>query len=885
MEFKKIPLKKVLLASALVGAFGALVLFFSLLWALLNLPKISSLQDYSPSLTTRVLARDGRLIGEFFTERRYLVAVDQIPEMVVSAFTSAEDDRFFTHPGIDIQGIFRAFLMNLKAGHVVQGGSTITQQVAKSLLLSPERSFSRKFKEVLLAYKMEQSLTKRQILYLYLNQIYLGEGAYGVEAASRVYFHKSTKDLTIAEAALLAGLVQAPSKYSPLHNPTRARERQMYVLRRMHETGHISADDYKKALSEQVKTYYDEDINAKIAPYYVEHIRQYLSEKYGKDRVYTGGIVVDSAADYNLSIAATQAVRDNLLDLDKRQGYRGPVAHLDTEAAMLEELKEIRADVLKRKFPFHFLPLDPALGEQSSKLIDYTIGELKKSGQIHDEKELLIPGEHYKAVVTHIDPDDKSASLLIGAIKGKLALKDMRWAKRIKPPELANWATINRVSEALKAGDEVLVRLLPGAPGKEEEAVSLMLEQEPLVQGALLSMDAATGYVVAMVGGYDFESSEYNRAIQGERQPGSSFKPFLYASAIDKGFTPSSIIVDSPIVFDNQGGNNLKWIPENNSEKFYGDTPLRTALINSRNVPAVKLLQEVQVQYFINYIKALGINGAVNGDLSLALGSKTISLLELTKLYALFPRLGMRIEPVFVLKVADRNGQTLEQYSFSEFQKQQADRWLKQKEQLQAELNPGAVSAATTTDSSTATATSVALDSSAHGATKLMPPSFDDPLRAMDERTAFVMSHLLQEVVQYGTGTGAKVLKRHVGGKTGTTNEFVDAWFMGFSPELVTGVWTGFDTPRTLGHGEVGGRAALPAWTQYMSAALSMYKQDEYIVPKGIVFARIDSKTGALASPSDTNAVKEAFVEGTEPSVSKPNTQTPDSTDFFREDL
>ncbi len=337
--------------------------------------------------------------------------------------------------------------------------------------------------------------------------------------------------------------------------------------------------------------------------------------------------------------------------------------------------------------------------------------------------------------------------------------------------------------------------------------------------------------------------------------------------------------MDSPIIFENQGGPNLKWIPENNSEKFYGDTTLRTAVINSRNIPAVKLLQEVGLPYFVRYVRGIGIPGELNADLSLALGSKAISLLELTKIYSLYPRLGKRIEPVFMLKVTDRDGNKLEEYSFKDYEKELSAKWLKWKDDQQSESKqpePGEDPNTSSGKEPIIVREDKALD---------QPPTFEDPLRAMDERTAFVMSHLLQEVVLYGTGVGARVLKRKVGGKTGTTNEFVDAWFMGFSPELVTGVWTGFDTPRTLGRGEVGGRAALPAWVDYMAVAMERYRLDDFTVPKGIVFTRIDPKTGALAGPGNSTGVKEAYVEGTEPSLERQNSQAPDSSDFFREDL
>jgi penicillin-binding protein 1A len=869
-----------------VGALlaGSVLAALVVVWAVMNLPKLDNMQDYRPALGSKVLARDGRVLGEFYdTERRYLVSMEDVPEWVISAFVAAEDDNFFHHAGIDIFGIVRATVANLKAGGVVQGGSTITMQVAKGMLLSSERSFGRKIREIPLAYKIEKTFSKRQILYLYLNQIYFGQRAYGIEAAARTYFRKSVKELTVAESALIAGLVKAPTSYAPTRGNMRAKERQLYVMRRMSELGLITKDQYKAALAEEVKFYPEENPNNNVAPYYLEHVRQQVLAKYGADQVYKGGLTIETAADYDLSQAAIKAVRSNLEELDKRQGYRGPLGHAGTEAAVAEAVKESRNDVLSKKFGFYFFPTKVDEKFSRGNLTEFTISRLKaQDPSLNDERKLLQPWERYKAVVTKIDADGKAADVTIGGIKGRLPVTQMRWAKFIKPPELSNWAQISKVSDTLKAGDIVLVKPQLPIPEGAETPVTVSLEQEPLAQSALLSMEASTGYVVAMVGGYNFAGSEYNRALQGERQPGSSFKALLYSAAIDKGYTPSSIIVDSPMIFENQGGPNLKWIPENNSEKFYGDTTLRTAIINSRNIPAVKLLQDMGLTYFTKYLKGLGLVGPdFTADLSLALGSKAISLLDITKIYALFPRGGLRIEPVFVLKVADREGKVLEEYSFKEYQKELSAKWLEWK-QKQGEGKPSpAPVAVTETDEAGGEAPKAA----AAPEMRKDPPTFDDPLRAMDERTAFVMTNLLQEVVQYGTGTGARVLRRKIGGKTGTTNEFVDAWFMGFSPELVTGVWTGFDNPRSLGRGEVGGRASLPAWTDFMAAALERYKVDDFPVPKGVVFVRIDPKTGALAGAGNSSGVKEAFVEGTEPSLERQNAQTPDSSDFFREDL
>ncbi|RZA04486.1 MAG: PBP1A family penicillin-binding protein, partial [Proteobacteria bacterium] len=805
-----------------VGALlaGSLLVGLVVVWSVMNLPKLDNMQDYRPALGSTVLARDGRVLGEFYdTERRYLVSMEDVPEWVISSFVAAEDDGFFHHSGVDLFGIVRATWANLKAGGVVQGGSTITMQVAKAMLLSSERSFGRKLKEVPLAYKIEKNFSKRQILYLYLNQIYFGQRAYGIEAASRVYFKKSVKALTVAEAALLAGLVKAPTSYAPTRGPVRAKERQLYVLRREHELKLITDEQYKTALAEEVKVYPEENPNDGSAPYYLEHVRQLTTKKYGADAIYRGGLTIETAADYDLSRTAMKAVRANLDDLDKRQGYRGAVGHVATETQVADTLKEIKGEVLAKKFGYFILPTKLPENFNRHQYVDFTLGRLKSQDPaLADERKLLLPWEKYRAVVTKIDADGKGADVAIGSIAGRLPIAQMRWAKFIKPPELANYAVVNKVSETLKTGDVILVKPVLPISEAAGEPITVSLEQEPLAQSALLSMEAATGYVVAMIGGYSFGGSEYNRALQGERQPGSAFKPILYSAALDKGYTPSSIIVDSPIIFENQGGegSSLKWIPENNSDKYYGDTTLRTAIINSRNIPAVKLLQEMGLGYFSKYLRALGIGGEFTPDLSLALGSKAISLLELTKFYALFPRLGLRIEPVFILKVSDREGKSLEEYSFKEFQKELSARWLDFKKK-QDENKPAAPAVVSEAEEGP-------LDQAAKIASIKQPPTFDDPLRAMDERTAFVMGQLLQEVVQYGTGTGAKTLRRKVGGKTGTTNDFIDAWFMGFSPELVTGVWTGFDNPRTLGRGEVGGRASLPAWTDYMAAAMERYK-------------------------------------------------------------
>lgn len=923
--------KRILVGLAGAWALGALFFLGMLIWAYSDLPKFSSLQDYRPAIGSQVLARDGRPIGEFHAEeRRYVLPINELPKVAVDAFIAGEDDRFFTHGGVDFQGIMRAMFANLKAGGWVQGGSTITQQVAKALLQNTSRTLSRKFKEVILAGRLESNLKKEEILFLYLNHIYLGYGAYGIESASRAYFRKPAKEMTVAEAALLAGLAKAPSRFSPASNPLDARRRQVYVLQRMYETGKITKEQHEAAVQETVKIYAERKLNDEIAPYYVEHIRQMVMEKYGQQQVYEGGLTIQTAADYDLSLAAFEAVRRNLHDLDKRQGYRGPLKQVTPDKdEMLAELERIRNEVFAKKFPFHYVPTEKEGSPAFADVKRYTYQKAKEQGLFKDDRELLIVGEIYPAVVVRFENDRKAAILLIGGVTARVDISTMSWAKKIKEGEVSNGATISYVTDSLKRGDVVLVRveavpeIKPDTPGqektekqKQDEMVAVTLEQTPIAQSALLSMEANSGQVVAMVGGYSFRGSEYNRVIQAARQPGSAFKPLVYAAALDKGFSPASIVVDAPIVFENQGKEDLKWIPENHSERYYGDTTLRMALIKSRNVPTVKLLQEIQVPYFLDYARNIGISKGLNPDLSVALGANAISLMDLTKTYALFPRNGLRMEPVFLLKVTDRDGNILYQHDEKTFETEIAMKWQKYREEQEkaeappapTESTPGvtATNAANAADTAPiANPATPAEDAGKNIASEpadetvagvnpsrpnedrmksLKAPRFDDPLRAMDARTAYVMGNLLREAVTEGTGKKAAVLKRRVGGKTGTTSEYVDAWFMGFSPELVTGLWVGFDNPRTLGAGETGARAALPGWVNFMQSALKTYSRDEYEVPKGIVFVRINPDDGTLASANNPNAVKEAFIEGTEPSLAKRSSQVPDSSEFFKED-
>lgn len=836
-----------------------------------GLPNIITVADYRPLGVTRIIAEgsgeDGKeaVIGEFFKERRYLVPYEKIPEIVVQAFISAEDDQFFNHPGINVASIIRASLANFKAGHVVQGGSTITQQVAKSLLLTPEKSYVRKIKEVILASRIEKHLTKQQILYLYLNQIYLGHGAYGVQAASRAYFGKEVWDLNVAEAALLAGLPQAPGKYSPLLDPQKAKERQRYVLRRMSENGFISKTQLAEGMEQPVRLLVGEDANPKPTSYWVEHLRRYLVEKYGEKAVYEQGLTVTVPNSIDLMEAARKSLRRGLEAVDKRMGYRGPRRKLKSEEEIAKFLRQQRAAIIARHLKYQFLLPEGRLD----------LEEAARSSGVQSNAEYLKEGEQYEAVVGSVDDKRKVAEVQIGPAVAEIPFEKMKWARLIledkgddKGPRWA--AAPDRPSQVVSKGEVVTVKIAE----KGAQGVIAELDQEPLVEGALFSLDVRTGTVLAMEGGYDFERSEFNRAIQALRQPGSAFKPMIYSAALEKGFTPASVIVDSPLVYED--ADTGKWKPSNFEEKFYGDTTFRQALIKSRNVPTIKIVQAIHVPFVIDYAKRLGLNGTFNADLSISLGSGAVNLMDLTRTYALFPRLGRRVVPAFFKSISDRDGKVLEENSL---------------QPLSGVIKIPSVtpSPAPVVEATSTAAGALSIAPSPSPLPWLLPeyPLADDPDQVLDPRVAFVMTHLMKEVVTYGTGHAAKELGRPSAGKTGTTNEYNDAWFMGFTPHVVTGVWVGFDNHRALGKGETGAKAALPIWLDFMKEASKGYPSEDFLVPPGVVFASIDSISGKPVPPNSSRAIKEAFIEGTQPQATTgQGSLTPESqSEFFKEDI
>jgi penicillin-binding protein 1A len=707
-----------------------------------ELPPVDQLLHYQPPAATRIFAADNTLIGEFYVERRYLVPLTRVPEHVRLAFLAAEDADFYRHRGIDPVGIGRAFLTNVTRQGVVQGGSTITQQVVKALLLSPERSYERKVKELVLALRLETKLSKDDILYLYLNQIYLGAGAYGVAAAAREYFDVEVEDLSIAQGALLAGLPQAPSRYDPQRHPQQAIGRQHYVIERMREEGFITPVQAEAARDGKLTFAPRRPGNYLAAPWYVEHVRRLLEERYGGTAPYQLGLQVHTAVDLDMQKAAEEAVRKGLRELDKRQGFRGPIRHV--------EPKKVEAFLAR---------------EGATRPLD--------SGRAH-------------GVVMEVRPQGLVVSTA--------------WERGLLPANALVVGQRRLAPSSFRPGDVIAVAVTEEVVGG---TARFALDQEPQVEGALVAIDPYTGEVKAMVGGYDFRRSQFNRAVQARRQPGSAFKPLIYASAIDKGYTPASIFLDAPIAL--QAGNQQMWMPRNYEERYYGPTSLRYALARSLNTVTVRMVEAIGIKTVIDSLPRFGLQGPFARNLSIALGSAEATPLEMVRAYGVFATLGKRFEPIFVTGVDDNDGHPLQ-----------------------------------------------------FAGTR---PHFE---RVMSPATAYVVTNMMETVVQHGTGRKAAELGRPVAAKTGTTNDTRDAWFIGFTPDLLAGVWVGFDSERSLGQRETGGHAAAPIWTDFMKQSLADRPVVDFPVPQGITFTQVDRATG-LRAVAGREADLEVFVKGSEP--------------------
>jgi len=747
-----------------------------------DLPKINTLKDYRPATVTSVFSDDGRKIGEFYEERRIVIPLSEMPKNLINAFVSAEDSRFREHLGIDFVSIIRASLKNFQAGTIVQGGSTITQQVTKSFLLTPERTYERKLKEAILAYRIEKKFTKNEILFLYLNQIYLGHGAYGVEAASENYFGKHAKDLNIAECSMMAGLPQAPSRYSPFRFPDRAKQRQIYVLNRMKEDGLITNLEATEAMDLKLDIKPRKNWFIERVPCYTEHVRRYVEKHYGKDALYKQGLQIHTAVNIELQKIGRNAVNKGLNELDRRTGYRGPLKNI------------------------------PALQ------IEYFCTKI--SEEIGNT--LLKKGSIYQGVVLSIDDEKGITNVRVGNYHGIIKLDTMTWARKPDTEVAYYEIKIKKPSQVFKPGDIILVKAVNEIV--EDNELEFTLEQEPVVQSALLSIEAETGHVKTMIGGRDYRNSQFNRAYQSRRQPGSAFKPIIYAAALDKGYTAASVIIDSPVVYEDTERDFI-WKPRNYKEKFFGPTLFREALVKSRNIVTIKILQDIGINYIIDYSRRLGITSDISQDLSIALGSSGLSLLELVNAYSVFSNLGYLIEPVFITKIYDRDNNLLE-----------TSRLIRKK--------------------------------------------------VIDMSTAYIMTNIMESVVKSGTGWRLKALKRPVAGKTGTTNNLFDAWFMGYTPRYTTGVWVGLDQEAPLGKGETGSRAASPIWLEFMKNTLEGKPARTFNVPEGIIFAKIDPKTGLLPIKESEKTIFECFKEGTMPTEHTPKPDTAsDSEELFKQGI
>ncbi len=744
-----------------------------------RLPDFTPLKQRNLNAYSIVYSEEDEVVGKFLMDNRIPISYDRIPKQLVNAFIAAEDAEFFQHKGIDYKGILRAMFKNLLAGRIVQGGSTITQQVTKTFFLTPKRSLARKLKEVAYAFALERDLTKEEILTLYLNNIYLGNGAYGVEAAAESYFNKRVEQLNLAEMSMMAGLVKAPSRYSPVNNIKKAKDRQAYVLVRMTDLGIITQGQKEKALRTSLKIQPRESAYFSKAPYFTEFIRHQVERKYGKEKLYQEGLRIYTTLDLSFQRTAQKSVETGLRELDKREGFRGPLRTLSQK-----EMKELLN---------------------------------KKRGTLAP----LPQNEIFEGVVLSKDDSKKFYTIWVEDRKGILPFSEMVWALHIKPTPSYRPQKVKTSGDLLNTGDVIHVRVKESP--KKEQTPALTLEQEPLVQGALLCLDPKTGYVRAMVGGRDFSESQFNRAISSRRQPGSAFKPVIYAAALEKGYTPSTILMDSPVEYSDPDGGTY-WAPKNYDKGFMGPITFRNALAHSRNVVTVKILEDIGVGYALKFIKRLGIESPIKRDLSIALGTSGVSMLELTSAFAVFANGGERIKPIFIKKIVTMKGEVLEENT----------PYIEMEEKEEEEETP-------------------------------QTPSPVLKEQAISAQNAFIMTHLLQGVVQHGTGQRAKILGRPIAGKTGTSSDYSDAWFIGYTPSLLAGVWVGFDDKTSLGKNETGARAALPIWISFMGQALRNTPIETLKPPKGITLIKVNIQTGLPSDGDSPETIMEAFSENSLP--------------------
>ncbi len=732
-----------------------------------NLPSTESLKDVRFQVPLRVYTSDEKLIAEFGEMKRTPIEYQQIPPLMIHALISAEDDRFFEHPGVDYKGLIRAVRNLILTGERSQGGSTITMQVARNFFLSPEKTYTRKISEIFLSLKIEHELSKQEILALYLNKIYFGNRAYGVVTAAQVYYGKSLSELTLPETAMIMGLPKAPSAYNPLANPKRAILRRNYVLGRMFELGYINKAQFDQAINTGITAKLHGSVIETQAPYVAEMVRKTMVDKFGEE-AYNAGYRVYTTIDSTAQTAANQAVHQGLLDYDQRHGYRGPL-----DSISLETLNTPK--------------------QWSKKLSSFPrVGPLQPS------------------IIVALDEQSAFAYKKDG-VSVEIKLADLKWAREYIN-ENRRGAKINRPSDVLSLGDIVMIN--------EIKPSQWQLAQIPAASASIISLDPNSGAVVALVGGFDFFFSKFNRVIQAKRQPGSSFKPFIYSAALQKGYTAASIVNDAPIVFDDPALE-AKWRPENYSGKFFGPTRLRVALTKSRNLVSIRLLNAIGINYALKHIKNFGFDiTKLPRNLSLSLGSANLTSYELARAHAVFANGGYLIEPYYITRIQDADNRVIE------------------------ETEPYIV-CDKTCENDLANAEAQIINKAP---------------RAISAQNAYIINSMMRDVVQFGTARRAKSLGRtDLAGKTGTTNDQRDAWFVGFNRDLIAISWVGFDNAGPLGSRETGGRAALPIWIQYMKTALNGKPNHLLEQPDGMVTLRIDPKTGLRAGSDISNAIFETF--------------------------
>lgn len=789
-------LRTVVIGLAAFGIFALIAAFFGYRYLKAQIPHIETIADYKPAQGTKVYAYDGQLIAEFYKEnRRNIVPYDKIPRLLALAFVAGEDGEFFKHQGIDPVAIVRAAFKYAFTG-VKQGGSTITQQLAKAFV-GTERTYTRKLKDMLLAMELERALTKEEILYLYLNEIFLGSGAYGVESAALTYFSKHVWELELAEMATLAGLPKYPSEASPKNNPEKAKKRRDYVLGRMRADGYITKEQYDAAIATPMTVTPMKEIFLDKAPYFSEKVRRHLQTTYGNDRLYDEGLVASTTVDVRASQILDESLYTGLRALSRRQGYTGPLYRIDLK-------KDLDRYLARHRRSF-------------GDLSDLTIRR----------------GTLYQGVV--LDTAKDKATVQVGGVKRPMHLKHMQWARPYNP--LGGWANIASTDQVVKPGDVILVRATDDKGVIEEldhrrtdlplpPDFFFALEQLPVPQGGAIVKDPYSGYIRAVMGGYDFEQSEFDRTTQACRQPGSAMKPIFYAAALEQKdeerklkFTAATMLLDAPVAITD-----LNFKPENHDETFKGEVTLWEAIVLSMNAPAVRMFMDIGIAYGLDFAKKLGIQSVLRPEYGTVLGSSCLTLDELTDAFSHFPNQGKRPYTTYIRKVTDREGNLLENNTVF------YDPFLSGPEKLE----------------------------------RLLAFSRRPEEQNMSPQTAYIMAKILQDASTYGTSARASSLGRVLGGKTGTTNDSFDAWFVGFSPDIIAGVWVGNDQHGvTLGPSESGAKAALPIWMDFMGRYLANFPKTDLRRPPGIVSVQIDRRTGLVSETGRTMH----FVAGTEPTT------------------